>query len=59
MGRVNSENNKMKEVKLQQLNNGQFVLTVPRAYVEIKGWTKGKTLYWKDSSSGLLLGEKK
>ncbi len=34
-------------VKLQQLPNGQLILTVPKKLAEFKGWTKGTVITFK------------
>jgi len=35
-------------VKLQQLPNGQLILTVPKKLAEFKGWTKGTLVIFKE-----------
>ena len=31
-------------VKLQQMKQGQFMVSVPKEYVKLKGWRKGQEL---------------
>ena len=42
-------------VKLQQLPNGQLILTVPKKLAEFKGWTKGLVVRFKDHPNGFVL----
>jgi bifunctional DNA-binding transcriptional regulator/antitoxin component of YhaV-PrlF toxin-antitoxin module len=43
-------------VKLQQLPNGQLVLTVPKKLAEFKGWKKGTVVKFHDhSQSGFII----
>jgi len=35
-------------VKLQQLPNGQLILTVPKKLAEFKGWKKGTLVTFKE-----------
>lgn len=37
-------------VKIQQLPNGQLILTVPKKLAEFKGWKKGTIVKFKDHS---------
>lgn len=37
-------------VKLQQLPNGQLILTVPKKLAEFKGWKKGIIIKFKEHS---------
>jgi hypothetical protein len=41
-------------VRLQE-TNGRFFLTIPKEYVEEKGWTKGQTLVLGFDSSGNII----
>ncbi|MFB6245934.1 MAG: hypothetical protein ABEJ03_06335 [Candidatus Nanohaloarchaea archaeon] len=41
-------------MKLQEKPNGQFVITVPKKFVNAKGWEKGEELEWKISSEGVI-----
>ena len=42
-------------VKIQQLPNGQLVLTIPKKLAEFKGWSKGLKIVFKDHKDGVLL----
>lgn len=45
-------------MKLQQLKNGQFVISLPRQIVRAKGWNKGQVLKIEiDSKGNLILKE--
>lgn len=44
-------------VKLQQLPNGQLVLTVPKKLAEFKGWKKGTVVKFKDHSQKAFIIE--
>jgi len=37
-------------VKIQELPNGQLVLTVPKKLAEFKGWKKGTIVKFRDHS---------
>lgn len=37
-------------VKIQQLPNGQLILTVPKKLAELKGWRKGTQIRYRDHS---------
>jgi hypothetical protein len=37
-------------VKIQQLPNGQLILTVPKKLAEFKGWKKGTIVKYLDHS---------
>lgn len=42
------------QVKVQELNNGQLVITVPRAIAGSKGWKKGTELEFLEDRYGSL-----
>ena len=42
-------------VKIQQLPNGQLVLTIPKKLAEFKGWKKGQKIIFKDHPDGVIL----
>lgn len=42
------------KVKVQELKNGQLVITVPRALAGIKGWKKGTILEYVEDRYGSL-----
>lgn len=42
-------------VKIQQLPNGQLVLTIPKKLAEFKGWSKGRKVIFKDHVDGVML----
>jgi hypothetical protein len=44
-------------VKLQQLPNGQLILTVPKKLAEFKGWKKGMVITFKDHSQNSFVIE--
>ncbi|MDO8741511.1 MAG: hypothetical protein Q7J54_08175 [Candidatus Woesearchaeota archaeon] len=37
-------------VKIQQLPNGQLMITVPKRLAELKGWQKGTVVIFRDHS---------
>lgn len=37
-------------VKIQQLPNGQLVLTIPKRLAELKGWEKGMVIQFSEHS---------
>lgn len=37
-------------VKIQQLPNGQLMITIPKRLAELKGWQKGAVLVFRDHS---------
>ena len=39
---------------IQRLMNGQYIITLPKVYVEDKGWGKGTVLDIKFNSKGNL-----
>ena len=44
-------------VKVQQLPNGQLILTVPKKLAEFKGWKKGTIVQFKDHSANAFIIE--
>jgi len=44
-------------VKLQQLPNGQLILTVPKKLAEFKGWTKGTIVRFKEHARNSFIIE--
>ncbi len=44
-------------VKIQQLPNGQLILTVPKKLAEFKGWKKGQVIRFKDHSPSSFIIE--
>ncbi len=44
-------------VKIQQLPNGQLILTVPKKLAEFKGWKKGTIVRFKDHSQASFIIE--
>jgi len=44
-------------VKIQQLPNGQLILTVPKKLAEFKGWKKGVIVRFKDHSPNSFIIE--
>ncbi len=41
-------------VKLQQLKNSQYLITVDKRLVQAKGWKKGQELKWIINNKGNL-----
>jgi len=41
--------------KLQQTNNGQYVITIPKQIVNAMGWNKGTELNLKIDDKGRIL----
>ena len=37
-------------VKIQQLPNGQLMITIPKRLAELKGWQKGAVVIFRDHS---------
>ena len=44
-----------RRVRVQQLPNGQFVVTIPKALAEAIGFRKGEQVQWSIGKDGLLL----
>lgn len=44
-------------VKLQQLPNGQLILTVPKKLAEFKGWKKGTIVAFKEHGKSSFIIE--
>ncbi len=44
-----------RRVRIQQLPNGQFVLTIPKALAEAIGFRKGEEVQWTVEGGGLML----
>jgi len=44
-----------RRVKVQQLPNDQYVVTIPKALAEAMGIRKGETMQWSVEMGGLLL----
>lgn len=44
-------------VKIQQLPNGQLILTVPKKLAEFKGWKKGTLVKFMDHSRNSFIIE--
>jgi hypothetical protein len=44
-------------VKVQQLPNGQLILTVPKKLAEFKGWKKGTVVNFKEHSPNAFIIE--
>jgi hypothetical protein len=44
-----------RRVKVQQLPNDQYVVTIPKALAEAMGLRKGETVQWSIEQGGLLL----
>ncbi len=44
-------------VKVQQLPNGQLILTVPKKLAEFKGWKKGTIVKFKDHAPNAFIIE--
>ena len=42
-------------VKIQQLPNGQLVLTLPKKLAEFKGWKKGMKLMFKEHGPDTII----
>jgi len=42
-------------VKLMQLKNGQFIVTIPKIVVESKKWRKGDNVEWSFNELGQLI----
>jgi len=42
-------------MKLQQNVNGQFTVTIPKAFVRLKGWSKGELLTVRVDDKGRLV----
>ena len=49
----------MIQVKLQKMKNGQYLITVPKPYVDMKEWKKTQKLNWKVVKGKLMLEEVK
>jgi len=48
----------MKMPIIQKTNKGQFIITLPRIIVELKGWKKGtKIIFIQDNLGNLILKE--
>jgi len=45
-------------MKLQQVQDNQFTITVPYVLVKIKKWKKGQELEWTMNKGKLMLEEK-
>ena len=46
-------------VKIQQLPNGQYVITLPKQLAILKGWEKGTEIVFKDHTKNSFVIEKK
>jgi antitoxin component of MazEF toxin-antitoxin module len=44
-----------RRVKVQQLPNDQYIVTIPKALAEAMGLRKGETVQWSLEHGGLLL----
>jgi len=44
-----------RRVRIQQLPNGQFVITIPKALAEAIGFRKGEEVQWSLEKEGLVL----
>lgn len=44
-----------RRVRVQQLPNGQFVVTIPKALAEAIGFRKGEQVQWSVGRDGLVL----
>ena len=44
-----------RRVRIQQLPNGQFVITIPKALAEAIGFHKGEEVQWSLEKEGLVL----
>lgn len=42
-------------MKLQQLQNGQYIITLPKRIVELKQWEKGTKFNWIDHDKDSLV----
>jgi hypothetical protein len=42
-------------VKLMQLKNKQFIITIPKIIVDSKKWRKGDTLEWSMNELGQIV----
>lgn len=42
-------------VKIQQLPNGQLILTLPKRLAEFKGWGKGTVVRYRDHPAGFII----
>lgn len=49
----------MKNVKLQLMNGGQYMITVPKMLIDLKKWKKGQHLKWVIYNNKLCLTEEK
>ena len=46
-------------MKLQQMKQGQFFITLPSSIVKAKGWIKGDQIFLEINSKGEIILDKK